>query len=319
MLTVLILGVLAAAALALAVLLLQSGKPQKQLEQRLKIAALEYAPSESEATDVRKQEALSKIGWLNWVLSKLDLAARLRLLLYQADVNWSVATLLAISIFGWMGAGCLLYLRLWSFWPSLALAALFVPLPLLYVLRRRAKRFARFEVQLPEGLTLLVSALRVGHSFMTAIGYLGQESAEPLGGEFRQCFEEQNYGVELRQAMLNLARRVPLQDLRIFIASVLIHKETGGNLAEVLEKVAETIRERFRLKKQVRVHSAQGRATGWILSLLPVVLGAALYLVRPEGISLLWTRPVGLKLLYTAAAMNLTGALLIRKIVRIRV
>lgn len=133
------------------------------------------------------------------------------------------------------------------------------------------------------------------------------------------CFEEQNYGVELRTALTNLGTRMAVNDLQIFIAAVLIQKESGGNLAEVLEKVATTARERFRLRKQVQVHTAQGRMTGWILSILPVALGFAMYLVHPEGVSVLWTNPIGLKLLYTAIVMNVLGALAIRKIVRIRV
>ena len=194
-----------------------------------------------------------------------------------------------------------------------------IPLPWLYVLRRRASRFRRFEEQLPEAIDMLVSALRAGHSLMTAIGFIGQESREPLSGEFDKCFKEQNYGVDLRTALLNLGNRMALQDLQIFIAAVLIQKESGGNLAEVLEKVAHTSRERFRLRKQIRVHTAQGRMTGWILALLPVVLGFAMYMVHPEGISILWTNPTGLKLLYTAVVMNVLGALVIRKVIRIRV
>ena len=125
--------------------------------------------------------------------------------------------------------------------------------------------------------------------------------------------------MDLRTALLNLGNRMAVQDLRIFIAAVLIQKESGGNLAEVLEKVAQTSRERFRLRKQIRVHTAQGRMTGWILALLPVALGFAMYMVNPEGISILWTNPTGLKLLYTASVMNVLGALVIRKVIRIRV
>ena len=118
---------------------------------------------------------------------------------------------------------------------------------------------------------------------------------------------------------MNLTERAPIQDFRIFVAAVLIQKESGGNLAEVLEKVAETTRERFRLKKQVSVHTAQGRMTGWMLSLLPVALGLGMYFVNPDGMSVLWKRPIGLKMLYTAIGMDIVGALIIRKIVSIRV
>ena len=166
---------------------------------------------------------------------------------------------------------------------------------------------------------MMVSALRVGHSLIASLGAVAQESSEPIASEIRKCFDEQNYGIDLRTALVNLTNRVPVQDYRIFVAAVLIQKESGGNLAEVLEKVAATTRERFRLKKQVSVHTAQGRMTGWILTFLPVILGVGMYFMNPEGMSVLWKRPVGLKMLYTALCMDVVGGLIIRKIVAIRV
>jgi len=308
-------------AIGLAVKLLRGAAPEEQLQRRLKmVQRTDLAPAYREsAPDFRKREQLSPFPWLNSLLARLDLSRRFRLVLQQADMDWTVGSLLMVSLFIWIGTGCLLYLRLWSLWPAAGLSALAVPLPFLYVLRRRRRRFGKFEEQLPEAIDLLVSALRAGHSLMTAIGFLGQEPRQPLSGEFRMCFEEQNYGVELRTALTNLGTRMAVNDLQIFIAAVLIQKESGGTLAEVLEKVATTARERFRLRKQVQVHTAQGRMTGWILSILPVALGFAMYLVHPEGVSVLWTNPIGLKLLYTAIVMNVLGALAIRKIVRIRV
>ena len=166
---------------------------------------------------------------------------------------------------------------------------------------------------------MMVSALRVGHSLIASLGAVAQDSAEPIAGEMRKCFDEQNYGIDLRTALMNLTSRVPVQDFRIFVAAVLIQKESGGNLAEVLEKVAATTRERFRLKKQVSVHTAQGRMTGWILSCLPVILGIGMYFMNPDSMSVLWKRPVGLDMLYTALGMDIVGGLIIRKIVAIRV
>jgi len=318
---ILIISAVGLAALALAVRLLRGSTPQEQVQRRLKLVEdAEFGPGDSEsATDVRKQERLSRYPWLNQILARLNVAPRLRLLLQQADLTWTVESLLMMCFFGWMGTACVLYLRIWAIAPAAALAALVIPLPWLYVLHRRTVRFRKFEEQLPEAIDLLVSALRAGHSLMTAIGFIGQESREPLSAEFGTCFKEQNYGVDLRTALLNLGTRMALQDLQIFIAAVLIQKESGGNLAEVLEKVARTSRERFRLRKQIRVHTAQGRMTGWILALLPVVLGFGMYMVHPEGISLLWTNPTGLKLLYAAIIMNVLGAFVIRKVIRIRV
>jgi tight adherence protein B len=191
--------------------------------------------------------------------------------------------------------------------------------PLALVFHKRTQRFDRFEEHFPEALDLMVSALRAGHSIVSALSLVARESPNPIGGEFQICFDEQNYGLDLRTAMDNLVHRVPLQDLRIVVTAILIQRESGGNLAEVLEKTSYVIRERFRLKRQVRVHTAQGRLTGWILSFLPLALGVGLYLINPHTMSILWTRPIGIKLLYASAAMTTIGALFIRNIVNMEV
>jgi tight adherence protein B len=148
---------------------------------------------------------------------------------------------------------------------------------------------------------------------------VGDEVPDPVGSEFRKTFDEQNFGLELKESLYNLTERVPLQDVRIIITAILIQRETGGNLAEVLEKAARVIRERYRLKRQIRTHTAQGRLTGWILSLLPLLLGIALFLVRPEFMSTLWTTDRGRRWLVMATIMMIIGAIIIRRIIRIRV
>jgi tight adherence protein B len=290
----------------------------------LRLAALdhEFEPTdyEEQTTDIRKhQRLLSAIPWLNHWLTRLNLAPASSLYLYQAGVTVTLGTLVLTSVAGFAFLGYALYWRWGAALPALLVAAGFLPLPFLYVQHRRTKRLSLMEQQLPEALGMIVSALRVGHSLIASLGAVAQDCREPISGEIRKCFEEQNYGADLRTALVNLTERVPIQDFRIFVAAVLIQKESGGNLAEVLEKVAETTRERFRLKKQVSVHTAQGRMTGWVLSLLPVGLGLAMYFVNPDGMSILWKRPIGLKLLYTAVSMDIVGGLIIRKIVRIRV
>ncbi len=295
--------------------------PSRPVKQRLGAVADEnhLLGAKEEATDIRHDERLSGIHWLNLWIVRANLAPTIRLYLHQADMKTAPETLLLTSMAGSMLMGFLMYLRTGAFLPTAVASIAFVPMPFVYLLHKRTKRLAKLDQQLPEAIDMLVSALRVGHSFVVGIGALGQETADPIAGEFRKLFDEQNFGVDLRTAMTNLALRVPLQDVRIFVAAALIQKECGGNLAEVLEKVAYTTRERFRLRKQIMVHTAQGRLTGWILSLLPVVLGLGMYLINPEGMRVLWRNPVGLKLLYTAVGMIVTGCLIIRKIVRIRV
>jgi tight adherence protein B len=213
----------------------------------------------------------------------------------------------------------LVYLRTGSFIIALAIGALLGFAPVAFVLFKRVQRFAKFEQCLPEALDIMVSGLRVGQSLNAAFGMVGRECPDPIGSEFRICFEEQNYGLELRNAIDNMTSRVPIRDIRIVATAILIQKESGGNLAEVLENTASVIRSRFRLKRQVKVHTAQGRMTGWVLSLLPVVLGFGIYLMNPAMMSVLWTRPLGIKLLWAAFGMWVLGTLIVQKIVRMDV
>ena len=285
---------------------------------RAALSTTKLAPAD-QAVDLHKEEILSAVPWLNRWLLKLELAPRLRTLLYQADVKWTAGTLILMSAACFLIPAYLIYLRTGAVILSLLLGLMLGAAPFVYVINKRKQRFDKFEQELPETLDLMVSALRAGHSLVSALNLAANESPDPIGQEFRVTFDEQNYGLELKSAMNNLAARVPLQDLKIVITAILIQKESGGNLAEVFDKTAYVIRERFRLKRQVRVHTAQGRLTGWILSLLPIVLGILLYLINPESMSLLWTRPIGVKLLYLSAGMTVTGALIIRKIVNMDV
>ena len=246
-------------------------------------------------------------------------APQLRLILYQANLKWTVGGLLLMAVACAVFIGFAVYARTSALLLAMLLGCASGSLPFVYVFYKRRKRFDLFEQKLPDALDLMVGALRAGHSLISGISIVARETTDPIGREFRMCFDEQNFGAELRTAMLNMVNRVPIQDMRIFVTAVLIQKESGGNLAEVLEKVAHIIRERFRLKRQIRVYTAQGRITGWVLSFLPVVLGLGLYLVDPGHISLLWQRPVGVTMLYTAGVMTCIGALIIRKIINIRV
>lgn len=273
--------------------------------------------SDDQAVDVRRQELLSVVPWINRWLSGIELAPRLRTLLYQANVQWTAGGLLLASVAVFVFPAYFVSLWIHRFFISVLIGLLLGATPTVYVLNKRRKRFAKFEAGLPEAIDLMVSALRAGHSLNAALGLVASEIPDPAGTEFRICFEEQNYGLELRTALDNLTTRVPLQDLRMVSTAILIQKESGGNLAEVLDKTAYVIRERFRLRREVRTYTAQGRLTGWILSLLPVVLGIALYAVNPKTMSVLWTNPLGIKFLYLSVIMTVVGALVIRKIIRI--
>ena len=272
-----------------------------------------------EVVDIRKQDLLSSIPMLNQWLVRMDVAPRLRLMLYQANLKWTVGGLLLACLASGAFGGWLIYLRTHSLAFAAGMGAVLATIPYGYVAFKRSQQFARFEQKLPEALDMMVSALRAGHSLISSISIVAREAPDPIGREFRKAFDEQNFGLELRTAMNNLTTRFPLQDLRILVTAVLIQQESGGNLAEVLDKVATVIRDRFRLKRQIAVHTAQGRMTGWVLSLLPVILGFLLYLVNPEHMSILWKRSLGIKLLCAAGVMMVLGAATIRKICRVRI
>ena len=292
---------------------------EKQTLSRLDSILLSKGHQGDEAVDIRRSELLSTIPWLNRWLQEIHLFPRLRLMLYQADLKWTVGGLILMTLFSLVIASNLVFWRTGEMMFSLLMGLIAAMGPFLYVRQKRSMRFDRFEARLPEALDMMVSALRAGHSLISSMGTVASEAGEPVAQEFKKCFDEQNFGAELRTAMMDLVTRVPIDDTRMIVTAILIQKESGGNLAEVLEKAAHIARERFRLKRQIRVHTAQGRMTGWILAVLPVILGLLLYLVNPDHLSLLWKKPIGVKMLYTASIMTITGALIIRKIIRIRV
>lgn len=295
----------------------------QQTERTLSTLHAALATSRPETTDqivdIRKQELLSSVPLFNRLLLRLDIAPNLRMLIYQAGLKWTVGGLLLMALACFAIPAYLIYLRTGTIFFSILIGLALSCIPFVFVLQKRSARFFKFEQGLPETLDLMVSAMRAGHSLVSALDLAASEAPDPIGKEFRICFDEQNYGLELKTAMNNLSTRVPIQDLRIIITAILIQKDSGGNLAEVFDKAAYVIRERFRLKRQIRVHTAQGRLTGWILSLLPVVLGIGLYIINPDTMSLLWRRPIGIKLLCASATMTIIGALVIRRIVRMDV
>jgi len=315
-LIVIFLGVFA----VIALLAIASGTGASQQAKKV-LATLDSAlATESQETrdqivNLRKAELLSAIPWINRKLLNFDLAPRLRTLLYQANLNWTAGGLIFMVLALFLIPA---YIIIWKFNSivfGLLIGAALGFAPLGWVLIKRGRRFKSFQEELPEALDLMVSALRAGHSLIAAMGLVARECPDPVGGEVRICFDEQNYGLELKTALDNMIQRVPLQDLRIVATAIMIQKESGGNLAEVLDKTAHVIRERFRLKRQVMVHTAQGRMTGVVLSLLPPVLGFLLYTVNPDMVSLLWKRDIGRMLLWIAGGMTVVGGLIIRKIV----
>jgi tight adherence protein B len=255
------------------------------------------------------QEAISQFGW----------GARLVRHVRASGMSTSPGELILTSV-GLFGAGLaapMLVGRPWIL--GLALGAALAVLPWWVVASRRNKRVARFENQFPEALDLMSRAMRAGHAFPTAVKMAGEELPEPLGRDFRLLFDEMNYGVPAADALKNLAERVPLTDVSYFVIAVLIQRESGGNLAELLDKIASIVRERLKLMGEIRTLSAEGRLSAQILVALPFVMAFTINLVNPQFMAILWTDPAGLKLIGVALFMMLLGILWMRKIIRIRV
>ncbi len=191
--------------------------------------------------------------------------------------------------------------------------------PFLVLRQKKRARLKRFEEQFPETLDLLSRALRAGHAFTTAIGMVADEGPDPTGPEFKKTYDEQNFGLPLKDALNNLTLRVPLLDVRFFVTAVLIQRETGGNLAEILDNLANVVRERFKILRQVRVHTAHGRFTGFVLVSLPAALMIVLYFINPEHISVLFKERMGQIMLTAAIVLQIIGYIWIRRVIKIEV
>jgi len=198
-------------------------------------------------------------------------------------------------------------------------AALGFALPFLFLKIKRTRRMRTFEEQFPEALDLIARALKAGHAFATGLKMAADELPEPVGPEFRKTFDEQNFGLPMKDALDNLARRIPILDVRFFVTAVLIQRETGGNLAEILENLGFVVRERFKILRQVRVYTAHGRFTGYVLLALPAVLGIALSFINPEHMNLLFRERMGQMLLGLALVMQTIGFLWIKQVIKIEV
>jgi tight adherence protein B len=203
--------------------------------------------------------------------------------------------------------------------PGLIAGILAAALPILVLRAKRARRLTKFNQKLPDALDLIARALRAGHSIGAAIEIVAEEGVEPLRSEFGEVYKQQNFGIPQRDALLQLGRRVPSADLQIVITAMLVQKETGGNLVDILDRTTAVLRDRVRIQGELRIHTAQGRLTGWILCLLPVVMFCLISVANPGYTDVLIHDPVGRKLTYTGIGMMVMGGLLIRKIVRIKV
>ena len=265
-----------------------------------------------------KERRLSDNPELDALLRRAPVTRRLDRMLMQAGARQLVSGLLAMCA-GCALAGLLLALVLRL--PGIAVPVLALgagSLPLMRLARSRDARLAKFELQLPDALDMMSRAMRAGHAFPTALKLVADEMPAPLGEEFKIAFDEVNFGVAMGDALNALAQRLPSMDLQYFVVAVLIQRESGGNLTELLTSISAIIRDRLKLAGTVRVLSAEGRISAWVLCLLPFGAGAMMTLANPDTMSVLVTDPAGRKMLGMAATMMVVGVLAIRKIIRIR-
>jgi tight adherence protein B len=285
---------------------------------RSRLATLVPGPA-SAGVQVERDTRYSTLPPLDALLRSLDLSRHLELLLYQAGMSTRVGVLvLATAALGMGGYlfGVVFFHRLW---PGLLFLALCLPIPYLFVLYKKSARMRAFADEFPDALDLLVSALRAGLSFTAAMQIVAEESPEPLRSEFAVTVEEQALGLDFKESMVNLCRRVDSLDLRFFATAVMLQRETGGNLAEILENTAKLIRDRFRILGDIKTITAQGRLTGAILVCLPLAVGLFTLLVAPDYLRPMLDSEKGRGALVVAAAMQVLGILVIRKIIAIKV
>jgi tight adherence protein B len=294
-------------------------RPEAQEEQALKKrlggAALREVPIGSLERHAPK---LSNVGAVDVLLKRASgISGPLERLITQSGLKITVGTLLMASTF----LACVAYLVVkyltWYTVLGLAAAPFGAAIPFLVVNFHRKRRLDRFEEQFPESIELIARALRAGHAFPTGLQMVAEEVPDPVGGEFKLVYDRQNFGMPMGEALKGMAERVPVLDARFFVTAVLTQRETGGNLSEVLDNLASVMRDRFKVRRQVRVITAHGRITGWILAGMPPALAGVLCIIAPDQMKLLVTDPLGIKMVAIAAMMQITGTVIIRKLVNI--
>jgi len=292
---------------------------RKELEKRLEGMASGTQGGPDPFGELFRDTKLSEVTWMEPLMARLPHNRDLQHLLEQADVTWRVGTffLLTVGASLAMGMGAYVVGRLLIV--AIGAAAFGATLPYIYVKRRKTKRLEAFEEHFPESIDLLGRAIRAGHAFSTGLQMVADESPEPLAGEFRRVFEEQKFGLAIEDSLLALADRIDLVDMRILVTALLIQREVGGNLAEILDKISYTIRERFTIQRQVRVYTAQGRFTGYLLAVLPIGVGFLIWMLNHEYMMILIREPTGRLMMTVAGLLQVMGFFVIRKIIHIEV
>jgi tight adherence protein B len=292
---------------------------KRRIDQRLGELALpmEQAPISDAA--IVKRQVTGVLPGVDRFVCQTPFGAWLAALVEQAGKRVGVSTVLLYALGSALLGGFAMSALMrasWAFAPG-AIAGFSVPF--IVLVRTRSRRLRKFEEQFPDALDLLSRAIRAGHAFTTSMGMVADEATDPIGAEFKKTFDEQNFGLPLKDALANLAERVPLIDVRFFVTAVLIQRETGGNLSEILDNLSHVVRERFKILRQVRVYTAHGRLTGYVLMGLPAALAIALSFINPDHMALLFNERMGRLMILAAIVMQTVGYFWIQKVVKIEV
>jgi len=291
---------------------------ERQFEQRLKDLSSFETESGDAPSIVLAQKPTSSIPGMERLVAT-NAGSWLAALIEQSGVAITPGSVITMSLGFAAVLGLVTLLFTHMFLAALAAALLGGSLPLIWLKVKRSRRLRKFEEQFPEALDLLSRAIRAGHAFQTAMGMVAEELPLPVGGEFKKSFEQQNFGLPLKEALNNLAERVPIMDVKFFVTAVQIQRETGGNLAEILDNLANVVRERFKILRQVRVHTAHGRFTGYILLGLPAFLAVALMFISPDHMRTLFTVRMGQMMVMGAIVMQTIGFIWIKQVIKIEV
>ena len=290
----------------------------RKLDRRLRDVSTP-AGADLDDASVVKQSNHGPLPSIDRAMAKTRIGSRIARLIEQSGTRTTPSgigvMMLLVAAGSAFAASVLVPLR----FAPLAAGALGAAMPIGWLVHRRTVRLKRFEEQFPEALDLLSRAIRAGHAFQTAMGMIADEVAQPVGPEFKKTFDEQNFGLPLRDALNQLSERVPILDVRFFVTAVLIQRDTGGNLSEILDNLAHVVRERFKIRRQVRVHTAHGRFTGYVLLALPAALAVVLSYISPSHMETLFKERIGQMMLMGAIVMQTIGFLWIRKVIKIEV
>lgn len=292
------------------------GPEAKRIARRLHAMS---AGQGTEQISIVKKRLLAQTPALDRLLLQLPRVHQVDRLVLQSGVRLNVASFLGLTLLGGVGGLILSLLLHLPMLVAIVVVLATAAAPTFYVYSAKLRRLQTIEAQLPDALDLMGRAMRAGHAFAGSLKMVGDEMPEPIASEFRLTFDEINYGIPLQDALTNLATRVPSTDLRYFVIAVLIQRETGGNLAELLDNISALIRARLKLLGTIRVLSAEGRLSAWILTILPFVLAAVINLINPDFMALLWKDPAGLKMVGAALALMIVGVLWMWRTIRIRV